>query len=349
MLKHWFGLTLALLTLVSLHAEVVDLQLDSALPGGLPPEFTTALAGYGHPGKWQILEDTVTPADASARPQRKSVLAQTSAEPVDEHFPICVYNPAAYRDFTFSTRFKLASGTLEQMAGLVFRYQDASNFYVLRVSGLGHNLSFYPMVNGVRPYDPIRIAVGLDLAPGSWHSLGVQCDGINFVCYLDGHPVGPQIHDPTFPAGKVGFWTKSDAVSYFTDATVTYTPRIPAAQRLIEHILEEQPRLFGLRLYTPDTNGVMHVLASKLPEEVGQPGEASEKAAYTDGSIYYGTTRHTVVVVLPLRDRNGDPIAAVRVEMNSFFGETQDTALTRATDLVKRMQEQVTTLAELME
>lgn len=349
MLKHWFGLLLASLMVFSLRGEVVDFQLDSALPGGVPPEFTPDLAGFGHPGKWQILEDNVPAGNDATHPHRQSVLAQTSAEPVDERFPVCVYNAATYRDFTFSTRFKLAGGTLEQMAGIVFRYQDASNFYVLRVSGLGHNLSFYPMVNGVRPYDPIRIAVGLDLAPNSWHTLGVNCEGINFTCYLDGRPVGPQIHDPTFPAGKVGFWTKSDAVSYFTDATVTFTPRIPAAQRLVDRIMDEQPRLFGLRIYTPDTNGVMHVLASKVPEEIGLVGENSEKSAYTDGSVYYGSTRHTVVVVMPLRDRNGDPIAAVRVEMNSFFGETQDTALTRATELVKRMQEQVTTLQELME
>ena len=34
------------------------------------------------------------------------------------------------------------------MAGLAFRFQNASNFYVVRASALGHNLRFYKMVNG---------------------------------------------------------------------------------------------------------------------------------------------------------------------------------------------------------
>jgi len=37
------------------------------------------------------------------------------------------------------------------------------------------------------------------------------------------------------------------------------------------------------------------------------------------------------------------------VELNSFFGETQDSAVTRATVILKLMQEQITSRDELME
>jgi len=50
-----------------------------------------------------------------------------------------------------------------------------------------------------------------------------------------------------------------------------------------------------------------------------------------------------------LRDRNGDPMAAVRVQLKSFPGETQDTALTRAMMIVKTIQAQVTSKEELMQ
>jgi hypothetical protein len=55
-----------------------------------------------------------------------------------------------------------------------------------------------------------------------------------------------------------------------------------------------------------------------------------------------------VAVTLPLRDRNGDPMAAVRVQLKSFLGETQDHAITRATMILKQMQTQVTSKEELM-
>ena len=64
----------------------------------------------------------------------------------------------------------------------------------------------------------------------------------------------PTLGDNTFADGKLGFWTKSDAVSYFTDATVDYTPIVPAAQALVNTIMEQQPRILGLQIYTLGTN-----------------------------------------------------------------------------------------------
>jgi hypothetical protein len=104
-----------------------------------------------------------------------------------------------------------------------------------------------------------------------------------------------------------------------------------------------------LRLYTLDTNGQPHVIASKLEKEIGQPGTGAEKGAITDGKIYFGRSKGTIAVTLPLRDRNGDPMAAVRVQLKSFLGETQDTALSRATMIVKDIQAQVTSKEELMQ
>ena len=108
-------------------------------------------------------------------------------------------------------------------------------------------------------------------------------------------------------------------------------------------------QIFGLRIYTLDDQGRPHVIASKLEKEIGQPGTEAEKAAITDGKVYFGRGTGTVAVTLPLRDRNGDPMAAVRVQLKSFLGETQDTALTRATMIAKDIQAQVTSKEELMQ
>jgi DNA-binding IclR family transcriptional regulator len=45
-----------------------------------------------------------------------------------------------------------------------------------------------------------------------------------------------------------------------------------------------------------------------------------------------------VEVTLPLRDRNGEVIAALKTTMTSFRGETTDTAVARAT-LIKQAVE----------
>jgi len=313
--------------------------------GSLPAGFHAALAGDGLPGHWQLKTDDPAPGSPATAPGTP-VLAQTAVDAIDEHFPLCVYDDGIFRDFKFTTRFKLVSGVREQMAGIVFRYQNPTNFYVLRVSALGHNLRFYKMVNGTRS-TPIGPAVAI--TPGTWHTLAVSCAGTQFICWLDDRPAMPPLNDTTFALGKVGFWTKSDAISYFADASIDYVPRVPAAQTLVARILEKQPRIAGLRIYALDTNNVPAIIASKLPDEVGRAGTDAEKAAATNGDVFFGKGNDTVVVTLPFRDRNGDPIAAVRVELNSFFGETQDSALTRATAILKLMQAQITSREELLE
>jgi hypothetical protein len=41
---------------------------------------------------------------------------------------------------------------------------------------------------------------------------------------------------------------------------------------------------------------------------------------------------------MPLRDRNGEPVAAVRFVMKSFKGQTEENALVRALPVLQDMQ-----------
>ena len=67
----------------------------------------------------------------------------------------------------------------------------------------------------------------------------------------------------------------------------------------------------------------------------------AEKGTITSGTIYFGRGKGTVAVTMPLTDRNGDSVAAVRVQLKSFMGETQDTTMVRVRAIVKQMQAQV--------
>ena len=346
MRKFLFGFWLAL-TLPAVGAEI-KIDLGDFPADKTPPGFHGALAGGGGPGDWKIVMDEVPPLLAPLSPQapvvtRKAVLAQTSTDPADERFPMLIYDGETFRDFKLTTRFKIVSGAVEQMAGIVFRFQNESNFYVIRASALGHNLRFYKVVDGIRS---APIGPQMDIATGVWHTLTVQCQGTQITCWLDDKLVMPPLNDNTFAIGKAGFWTKSDAVSYFSDTIITYTPRIPMAQALVKDIMEKQSRILGLRIYLPDDKGRLRVAASKDEKEVGQAGTDTEMNAFKNGTVSFGRGRGAVALVLPLRDRNGDPVAAVWLRLKSFLGETQDNAVTRATIIVKQMQAQVTSKEE---
>jgi hypothetical protein len=94
----------------------------------------------------------------------------------------------------------------------------------------------------------------------------------------------------------------------------------------------------------------MHILASKNEAETGQPGTDAEKQAFTSGTISMGHGKGTVLVDMPLNDRNGDPIAAVRVELkSSMLGETRDMVLDRVRIIINAMQAQVLSKQDLTE
>ena len=316
----------------------------------LTNDFVGALAGGGRPGDWKIVTDEMPsafgPLSSNAAPvmNHLSVLSQEDTDPVDERFPILIYNKETFKDFTVTTRFKILGGVLEQMAGVVFRFQNESNFYVVRVSALGHNLRFYKVVNGLRGN---MVGPPLDISTDAWHTLTVHCEGNRITCWLDDRLVMPPLEDDTFDSGKIGFWTMSDSLTHFGDTTINYTPVVPVAQLVLQNVLEQEPRVLGLRIYTLDKTGTPRVIASKEAKELGLAGTDAEKGAIANGAIFFGRGRGTVAVTMPLTDRNGNPVAAVRVQLKSFFGETRDNALMRAQMIVSMIQSQILTSQDL--
>ncbi len=341
----WLGLT------APVFGAQIKIDFSDFATGQTPTNFHSALAGSGRPGEWKVIEEEVPslfPPLTGKAPAttRRSVLAQLSQDPADNRFPMLIYDGETFKDFKLTTRFKIVSGVAEQMAGIVFRFQNASNFYVVRASALGHNLRFYKMVNGGF-VDPFTLAT--NIATGVWHTLTVQCEGVQINCRLDDALAMPLQVPNTFATGKIGFWTMSDAVSYFDNTTIDYKPRVPTAQALVNSIMKQQPRILTLRIYTLDGQGGTHIIASNDEKEIGQPGTDAEKIAIADGTVSFGKSPGVVAVTLALRDRNGDPMAAVRVRLKSFLGETQDTAVNRATLLIHQMQAQISTSEDLMQ
>jgi hypothetical protein len=335
----------------SVSADQLSFQFSTNLLNTSPPGFTSAVSGSGKPGDWRVVEvlvpsllPTFTPNAAEG--SRKRVLGQMSQDPTDEHFPLFIYEGENFGDFTFSFRFKLKSGKKEQMAGTVFRYLDEKNYYYVRASALGNSFYFFKVVDGIRSA-PIGIRTNID--QGKWLQMTISCSGSKIDAAINGLATIPTLTDNTFTSGKVGFWTKSDSVSYFTDAIIQFTPKISIAQRMVNQSLEKFDRLEGLKILTKSKiNGdAMEIIASDQPEEIGSPGRPEEINVLRERVPYYGRSKEQVTVTFPLADRNGNIIAAVRVVMKRFRGQTEKNALSRGRQVIQSMQARALTAEEL--
>ncbi len=347
--------SLALFFLVSaLGASAAEHVFDFAVfrEGQPPPGFRSAVTGAGSPGDWKILLDEVPPTLAPLTPQapsvtRKPVLAQLSQDPTDEHFPLLIFEGDIYKDFTFSSRFKTVKGAVERMAGLAFRIQNETNYYVVRASSLGNSFRFYKVVNGARG---TLVGPSIPIPSGVWHDLSVTCKGNQFDFTLDGqHPI-PTVSDNTFTSGKVGFWTKSDSVSYFADAKIVYKPRENPAQALVRDALAHHSHLLDLKIFVAGKEGgAPHLVGAKDEPKPGQAGGKVENDVIANGNIYYAKDPGSVSVTMALKDRNGDGIAAVRFVMKTFPGQTEKSAVERAAPYLRELQAQVQSLQDLEE
>jgi hypothetical protein len=353
MQSHLSGVSLLLAVGLSAAAGAErTFDFSQTREGETPPGFHSAVTGVGKPGTWKVVMDDVPSLLPALSPQapktsKRAVLAQLSQDMADEHFPLLIFEEETFGDFTLTTRFKTVSGIAEQMAGIAFRIQNETNYYVVRASSLGNNFRFYKVVNGERG---TIIGPETPVPAGVWHDLQIECKGNQIRCLLDGRELIPTLTDSSFSSGKVGFWTKSDSVSYFANTRIVYVPRVVPAQALAQRFAKKYSRLLGLEIFAEDAVGrSTRLVGSKDEAGLGRPGGKVERDVISQGMTFYGKEKGQVSVVMPLRDRNGEPIAAVRIVMKPHVGQTEENAIARAAPIVKEIQSQVRSSKDLVD
>jgi hypothetical protein len=129
-------------------------------------------------------------------------------------YPICIKDDTSLKDGFVEVKFKPIAGNEDQAGGVIWRCQDANNYYIARANALEDNVTIYHTIQGR------RVAfknVDTKVAPGVWHMLRVDFAGNKFTVALDGKKVMEATDDSFVGAGRVGVWTKADSVTLFDD------------------------------------------------------------------------------------------------------------------------------------
>jgi hypothetical protein len=361
MLKHTLAMFIAGFAL-GVSAAQIEFDFSKDTVGQPPPGFLSLVTGPGEPAQWKVAEVEVPPllapieANAPANTAKRAVLSVQSFNLGEDNFPVLLFTNEILSDFTLTTRFKISGGIVDPSAGVVFRAQDQSNYYVVRASAEG-NLLWYKVVGG-QSHQELGIGVKIPFAKDVWRELRVECSGSQIRCYVDGRlaipPARPgaptndlAINDTTFSHGTVGFWTKADSKCYFVDARVQYTARVPYVQVVIDNVIKRYPHLLGLKIYANKGAGQPSVIGCMDQHDLGAAGKKEDADVIEHGSVYWLKAERTVEVTMPLRDRNGDIVAAVAIKMKSFHGETQNAAVARALVFKKVIEQQIQSMQDI--
>jgi hypothetical protein len=199
---------LAVVALTAGEGESPRFRFGKDDVGKVPAGWKADKTGKGEGSVWKVVADGTAPSKGGY------ALAQTAKGP-SALFNLCVAEDTRFRDVELSVAFKAVAGELDQGGGLVWRYQDANNYYLTRMNPLEDNYRLYKVVAGRRTQ--LATKEGLKVPANEWHRLKVTQNGDRIECFLDGKKMLEGKDDTFTKAGQVGLWTKADAQTHFDE------------------------------------------------------------------------------------------------------------------------------------
>jgi len=182
-------------------------HFDEDRPEQLPPKFAIGTFFDGRPaGDWKV----ITTPKAFSPP---NVFAQLREKGAEHHYNMVLIDDTQAANLDLSVSFLPITGKADMGGGPIWRGKDDRNYYLIRANPLEQNIRVYHVVKGIRKmlenYDEI-----IDIK--KWHRLHVVNQGCRIQIFYDDKPI-IDLCDETFKEGRIGLWTKSDAVTYFDD------------------------------------------------------------------------------------------------------------------------------------
>ena len=209
-MKYLAGFLAGLVTSMPLGLAAQSTGFDEMAVGTAPAGWILTVSGKGN-AKWGVVTDDTAPTLPNALEQ--SGVAD---------FSIAVKRASSIRDGFVEVKLKPISGLEDQAGGVVWRFQDANNYYICRANALENNVVLYRVHKGKREsISPIGrwLAYGVKhpVPAGRWHALRVEFQGARAKVLFNGQVLF-ETEDKTFSGpGSVGVWTKADSVTRFDD------------------------------------------------------------------------------------------------------------------------------------
>jgi hypothetical protein len=193
------------------------INFDNLKPGTLPPFWTAVATKSTDTPQWEVRRD-------STAPSRPNVFAQIAGTGPNSEFGLSVFDKVICRDGDLSVKFKIADGTRRvKTAGIVWRYQDPRNYYLLDFSVDEKNMVLSRVENGqahpitVRGGKPGGVGVPHDLRTGEWYVAKVIFRGNSIRVLFGNRQLFDAVDDSLAAPGKTGLWIRGGTEASFDD------------------------------------------------------------------------------------------------------------------------------------
>ena len=190
-----------------IHRTLASPLVDEGTgPDGCEPE----LSGRGGPVKWEVRIERYLPDGKG--------LVEVSRRPEDDRYPLCIADLPVAKNAEVELEFVPHTGTLARTAGIVVRFADAQDYYVVRADALAADVRLLRVFNGIQSQLAGARAV---VAQGKPNNLKVAVVDDLFTVWLAGKKLFEHRDGAIRTPGRFGVWSKSDSVTSFGDLFIT--------------------------------------------------------------------------------------------------------------------------------
>lgn len=193
------------------------INFDNLKPGTFPPFWTEVATKPTDTPQWEVRRDVTAPS-------RPNVFAQVSGTGPNSDFGLAVFDKVICRDGDLSVKFKIAAGARRvKTAGIVWRYQDPRNYYLLDFSVDEKNMVLSRVENGqthpivVHGGKPGAVGVPHDLGTGQWYVAKVIFRGNSIRVLFGNRQLFDAVDDSLAAPGKTGLWIRGGTEASFDD------------------------------------------------------------------------------------------------------------------------------------
>lgn len=178
--------------------------------GSDPNGCTAAISGLGGPSAWQVRIERLL-LDGKA-------LVEASRQANQNRFPLCIADRPVAKNAEVELTFVAHDGGVARAAGLVLRFTDPQDFYVVEADALVGTVRLMRVVNGER-----REIAGhaVALSANQAHTLAIKAVDDSFAISLDGELLLETQDRAIAAPGRFGVWSQADSRTSFGDLFIT--------------------------------------------------------------------------------------------------------------------------------
>jgi hypothetical protein len=166
---------------------------------------------------WQVFTDSTAPSQPNDFGLASGRMFSSLTHGLDYHEKVVIKDPTEYSDFTLEAEFKPIKGYFDCSGGLIARYSNPDNYYVLRMGCPSDYIQLLRMYQG--KLDQLQQKV-VAIDAGNWYKIKLEVQADHLIAYDEGKMLF-DVQDNKIAKGRVGLESSNDSEARYDNFTLT--------------------------------------------------------------------------------------------------------------------------------